>query len=86
MTVAATGYLRLQGGALRRLTAQEASPLDKIVYGVILAVLAGILLLFTAVVEFMLDSYLRVFALAWAIGVFFFLAGVDLRARRILSE
>ena len=86
MQAAASVYLRLMGGPLRRLAVQEASFLDKVAYGLTLAILAGVLLLFTAAVEFMLDSYLRVFALAWVVGVFFFLAGIDLRARRILSQ
>ncbi len=86
MAAAASVYLRLMGAPLRRLAENEASFLDKLVYGVTLAVLAGILLFFTAVVESVLDSYLRVFALVWVAGVFFFLAGIDLRARRMFSQ
>ena len=82
----AARYLVLTGGPLQRIVAGGASRTDGLVYTVTLILLAAPLLFLAAAVEFILPPYLRVLALAWVVGVFFFLAVLDRRARGFLTR
>lgn len=86
LAVSAGLYGRLLGGPFQRIAGGQASLADKLLYTAAIMLMAGVLLSFAAVVEFLLQSYMRVFALVWVVAVFFFLAAIDLRARKLLSK
>lgn len=86
MESAVAVYTRLMGAPLKHLVEERATATDKILYTAKLVLLAAVALSSAAVVEFLLDSYLRVLVIAWIGAVFFFLAIVDQRARKSLSK